>query len=604
MLGALHGPWLLGAALLLLLLAIGRAPRPRRGECLAVLGIGIVAAGLRLGLGRWSLAHVNGQGPGWILGTLDVEALSGYGPGYFELYNWIVRQGGPPDRIVFAGNALLAALSPMLLYAVARGVGVARGGALAVAVVLAGAPVLVYTAASEGYHSALIAMTLAAQWALALATAARGRDDRPAAAFAVAAAALFATAAARTHPVIYLPLALSPLVVLLAAPPPAWRSRLALAAVAAAAIGGTVLLTSGGYLLRALDTSAMTGQVVDRLALGHYPLPLAALLAVWALHRWLVPPWLPLFGVLSLGLMLATQDSFQQHPLWGLCYQHLFLPGILLGAAPLLPRWLQSAPKALASAAAALLLLLSVTGPRLGAPTTEQLEHGFLREALRDLPPGCTLAAVSRAGRRMWEIPSYLLPRQRADAVGARRSVQEASDLDAVGADECVIYVHSSLCSSEEGRGLCDAVEQRARLERLAGRTFAAAPSYTGLPYDRAEVEVAVFRVVGSAAPGARPRVSDGAAITPAFAQALYDRLASLRAGDGCTLARFDTQRFRIAIHLTTPSGEERGLELSTASGGATGRRVGRWTLAVPPELERECGATLSAIVGVLAETA
>lgn len=99
--------------------------------------------------------------------------------------------------------------------------------------------------------------------------------------------------------------------------------------------------------------------------------------------------------------------------------------------------------------------------------------------------------------------------------------------------------------------------------------------------------------------------VSDGAAISPAFAQALYDQLAPLRESDGCRLVRFDTGRFRITIGLQARSGAEHDLELSTAPGrGDAGRRAGAWALAVPAELERDCGVTLATIERVLSGTA
>ncbi len=105
----------------------------------------------------------------------------------------------------------------------------------------------------------------------------------------------------------------------------------------------------------------------------------------------------------------------------------------------------------------------------------------------------------------------------------------------------------------------------------------------------------------GEAIEGGRPALSDGAAITPAFAQALYDRVAPLREADGCRLTRLDTGRFRIALGLQASSGEEQVLEVSTAAARDAGARVaGEWTLAVPAVVERDCPATLAALERVL----
>jgi hypothetical protein len=98
--------------------------------------------------------------------------------------------------------------------------------------------------------------------------------------------------------------------------------------------------------------------------------------------------------------------------------------------------------------------------------------------------------------------------------------------------------------------------------------------------------------------------VSDGAAITPAFADALYKRLGPLRESDGCRVVRFDTSRFRITIGLQARSGAEHIMELATATERGVGRRAGGWALAVPAELERDCAVTLATIERELSGTA
>jgi hypothetical protein len=96
-----------------------------------------------------------------------------------------------------------------------------------------------------------------------------------------------------------------------------------------------------------------------------------------------------------------------------------------------------------------------------------------------------------------------------------------------------------------------------------------------------------------------------GAAISPDFARALYERLLPLGESDGCRLARFDTQRSWIAVSLKAPSGSEHDMQIATATRGeSAARRTGGWRLTVAPGLERECGATLAAIERVLGETA
>jgi hypothetical protein len=236
-----------------------------------------------------------------------------------------------------------------------------------------------------------------------------------------------------------------------------------------------------------------------------------------------------------------------------------------------------------AGAAALVLLALRPLGP----PTTEQREYAFLRSTLRDLPPDCTLAAVSRADKRQWVIPSFLV-----SGAGAQRAVERAADL-AAAPSACLLYVRSSLCSSAEARPTCEAIEREAGLEPIARAAFPAAPSYGELPYDRDPVETVVFRVTAH-----RLGVNDGIAITPAFAAALYARISPLRAADGCRLTRFDTSRFRVEAALQPPSGEAQAIEFATAPPGS----ASAWTLVASPAAEQACGTTLAALRRVLAE--
>lgn len=602
-LGVLHGPWLPGAALVLVAAVIWRdQPRPVRELWLigALTVCGAVARGV---WGLWGPLHINGQGPLWVRGALEHGELMNYGPGYFELFSRVARLGSAPDRAVFATNALLSAASPALLYATARLAGIGQGGALAVATVLAADAVSVRTAATEGYFSSLILLVLGVQASLLLAVRARVSRDRPAAVLSAGAACLLAAAAARIHPVGYLPLALAPLVVLGSTRPAAWRLRIAYALGTGAVIAATVLLTSGETVTTALRTAPTLGYGFAGSGARTGELLFASLVLVLVCSRWVRPPWMPLVAVPSLLVMLATRGAFAQHPLWERCYERLFWPGLLLGAAPLLPRRLQDWRWALGGAAIVAAALLVLLLPYLRTQTTEQREYAFLRETLGSLPPGCTLASVSRAGKRIWNSPSYFLPGHSADGI-RDLTVEHATDLrDTPVSGDCLIYVRSSLCSSVEARALCESVEHEMRLERVASHVFAAVPSYVDLPYDRPDVEVVVFRVLEprTAPAPAQQAAGAGAAITPVFAQSLYDRVTPLRAADGCRVQRLDTNRFSITVGVQGRSGEEHTLNLAHEPDRSRAtRRVGAWALAPSAGLEHECGLTVAAIERVL----
>jgi len=163
-------------------------------------------------------------------------------------------------------------------------------------------------------------------------------------------------------------------------------------------------------------------------------------------------------------------------------------------------------------------------------------------------------------------------------------------------------------------------VEDGVRLEHVTRAVFPAEPSFVWLPYDRPQVEVAVFRVIGTSgrssagtdsggtgeaadASADGDQVGDGAAITSELAQALYQRIAPLHEADQCGLLRLDTSRFRIRIGLQTRSGAAHDFEIAIAPQDDA-EAIGGWTVVVPPVLRRECAQTLAAIERVLRDDA
>jgi hypothetical protein len=134
---------------------------------------------------------------------------------------------------------------------------------------------------------------------------------------------------------------------------------------------------------------------------------------------------------------------------------------------------------------------------------------------------------------------------------------------------------------------------------RLAVRLFCAVFFVWGA----CAIAAGVARAQSDAQP--QSAVPDGAPIRPEFAETLYKRLAPLQEADGCHLVRFDTARFRIVIGLAPPAGGEVTFEIASAPDlRPVERRVGQWALAIPPDTERECGATVAAIQRVLQEVA
>lgn len=618
MIGNLHGPWLPGLGMLLALLAARCAPRPTRRDTWAIVALTFLALGLRWGLGLWGPLHVNGQGPLWIRGAIEDHALIGYGPGYFELLGWLTRVANTSwligliriDTVVFGANVLLSSLSPALLYGTARVAGAGYVGSLSAALVLAVDPVSVRMAATEAYISALVFLWLSTTAALALVVRCEARGEHAATGMASLAAALFAAAATRIHPMIYVPVALTPLLAFAVVQDGGMPGRLQHAVYAALAIGGVVLLTSLNTILTALAVSPMTSHAFLGFGPEELRVLVGALVAVLLLQWRFSLAWLGLLGIAAVAALLATQGSFQQHPFWKLCYQRVYLSAILLGAAWLLPRRLEATPWAMVAASLVALALALPAKDLVRAQTTEQLEYRFLQQTLGGMPSGCAVAAVSRAGHRIWEIPSFLVP-SRDRRMPAQRALQEPNDLKVLSdSRNCLIYIHSSLCNSSEGRELCARMEEAVPMQRIAAEVFPAVPSYVGLPYDRGQVEVVVFRVDtrGATAAGTDTRakitLSDGAPITPELAKRIFDLVAPLRESDGCSLSHFDTGRFRINVGLKTAAGNEHAMEIATASGSAAKTDAGNWALAVPDGLATDCAHTIAAFKAALAGVA
>ncbi len=620
MIGNLHGPWLPVLALLLALVAARRGPRPTRRDIWVVAALTCLAIGLRWKFGLWGPLHVNGQGPLWIRGAIEDHALIGYGPGYFELLGWLTRMANTSwlagwvklDVTVFAANVVFSSLGPGLLYSTARLAGASYVGCLGAGLVLAVDPVSVRMAASEAYISALALLWLSTSGSLALALRCEARGQSIASAAAFLAAALFAAAATRIHPMIYLPLTLTPLLAFAAVQAGGMQERIRHGFYAALVIGGVALLTSLDTILTALAVSPMTSHAFLGFGAQELQLLLGALMAVLLL-QWRFPSaWLGLLSIAALAALLATQGSFQQHPFWKLSYQRVYLPAVLLGATWLLPSRLRATPWAIVAASAVVVALAVPARDLVEAPTTEQLEYRFLQRTLGEVPSGCAVAAVSRVEHRIWEIPSFLVP-SRDQRMPAQRALQEPNELKVLSdSGDCLIYIHSSLCNSMEGRELCTRIEAAVPMQRLAVGFFPAAPSYVGLPYDRDQVEVAVFRVGTHAATAAntgtasstKTTLSDGAPITPELARRIFELVAPLSEADGCSLSHFDTGRFRISAGIKTAAGNEHAMEIATASGGAARTDAGDWALAIPDELAADCALTVTAFKEALARVA
>jgi hypothetical protein len=112
-----------------------------------------------------------------------------------------------------------------------------------------------------------------------------------------------------------------------------------------------------------------------------------------------------------------------------------------------------------------------------------------------------------------------------------------------------------------------------------------------------------VALVAYGAAARAEPAVSDGAPITPEFAQTLYARIGQLSEPDSCRLTRFDTSSYRITIGIVATAGAEQSFDLVPRPGLVPVGRAGEWAIAAPASLARDCPTTVAAIERIFEET-
>jgi hypothetical protein len=263
-----------------------------------------------------------------------------------------------------------------------------------------------------------------------------------------------------------------------------------------------VMATSSGWIAAVSARVGEHYQAGEGLrALGH-PRAVAVLCAACALLVALARPRpIALPALASLVALAATRDAYAQSALWRMSYDRLYLAAPIVALAALIPARLSllGAPsKRMAFTAAVALAALALGSPVLRARTTEQLEHRFFREALAALPPDCRVAYVQRAGKRVLRLPEYAL---RADEDRPRNAVEVGSSADVLDLHArggCLRYARTSLCASADGRAACEAIEQGLALTPAASARFPARPSYDELPYDRDEVDVALFEVRGA----------------------------------------------------------------------------------------------------------
>ncbi|MCH9688801.1 MAG: hypothetical protein K0V04_45635 [Deltaproteobacteria bacterium] len=506
------GGWLLVLAVVLTAIAAWRSSdlHPGRRDRIAMMVIVLGALALRLGLGLWGPLHINGQAPLWIIGAAsDPAQLGGYGPGYAEVFSAVASiTSRSPDLAIFATNAVSSALVPAMAFALGRIAGLDRPRAVIAAAVLALDPIATRSSATESYFVPILVLTLAVSLTVAAAVRTSERSRVAAGLWLVAAAAL-ATQAARIHPVAWIGVTLGPLAALLGGPAPhrqprandapsrAVSARLAWGTVALVLFGVTLGLTSAGWIAAALaEAMRHRGGV-----LAHAGLPIAlglvALVVIVARPR----HWtLLVVGLVWLAADVSARPVYGQSELWQACFDRLFLVVPALACAALVPGAVLERRGVSLTVAAIVLAIVTMDSIRLArSPTTEQLEYRWLRTELARVATDCRATSVLRADKRVLYVPWYAMTPPSSTESSPPSRWFEANDashvLAATAGSACVLWIHASLCESEDGRSACAGIEDELLLTEIASVELAPVPSNDDLPYDTARVRVSIHRV-------------------------------------------------------------------------------------------------------------
>ncbi len=496
-------PWLPLSALLLLMAALAlhlfRARPSLRAAALAVappLGLALVAYVGRTLIASPSFVHQNGQGPLWVSHALCVTPV--YGPGYFEVFGSLVRMiGGEPSAAVFTVQALLGALAVGAVWVLARGAWIGRPLALALSLAVAFEPGLVRIAQSESYFGTISSLLLIAGAALSIGARRRGPAD-PEFLLCAGAAGLLVAEAARIHPVAWVASATLPLVVAVGGGQ--LRRRLLDTAVATLVVGVLAAAFAFGVI-----GSVTTGGVGDdwlpdffsriprsRLHWGLLFATVGALAIAFGAsqRRRGILRAVVLFAVIAVAF--GTHVIGAVGPLIVTGYLLLFLPafvaalgtglaGLRAGRSP----WLL--------AGGLLLVSLGYAATRAGALfelPTDAAEQAWILTQRSELPEDATVSFLGAAGpRRRLHLPLYGECGTGEGPVASPLSEQN------VGRDLHGIWYRSSLCATDDGRALCDAVERRLSLRPLQTTDLVAKESMEGLGYDDGTVHVGFYAI-------------------------------------------------------------------------------------------------------------
>ncbi len=502
-------PWLLwAAAMTALALAWRRLRRVPLRQLLTTAGALLGLTAMTYLVRRWVLPfaffHQNGQGPWWVAYTLGNP--SSYGPGYGELFAWLLPLSPKnPTTVVFQAQAILGALAPASVWVMARGIGASRLLSWSLALIVAADPCLARLSQSESYFASTAHLLLAAGALLATGLPLRGerlRLTNPTFLLGILSAGLLVAQLARVHPVAWISAAMIPLVVLAWPAPP--RQRFIATAAAMLGIGYVTAVLSGGAIMEVLSGTlgrkwAPGGTDFFQTQQVLWSLFWTALLALAMvlLSRDRLDGAIRGATLLVLILVLeGTNLTGAVNPVVYHAYQHLALApalAVLAGISLVVPRppWGEIVFPILMFILAATLAL-----PRLHDDTvlpTDVLEQSLFLEWQAALPNEALVVYLGRTDYRCLFLPIY-----GKLGVGGRvqHSLRPGETLTwGLSFGGRTFYYRSSLCSTPQGRSTCEKLEANIKMKALGEAKLPARRSMPKLDYDKDPVKVGLYMV-------------------------------------------------------------------------------------------------------------
>lgn len=123
-------------------------------------------------------------------------------------------------------------------------------------------------------------------------------------------------------------------------------------------------------------------------------------------------------------------------------------------------------------------------------PSTEALEQDLLVSWRRELPQDATVHYLGRAGRRVFYVPLYGVAPARPPVI-----LKTGEAIPNAGDRAPAYFYRSSLCETDEGAPICEAVGKEWKTTVVKTATLPSRPSHPLVRYRRAVVDVVLSRV-------------------------------------------------------------------------------------------------------------